>query len=54
MANRRASTIELILLSAIVYAAIPVVLSELDTELVSSFPICKRCEAPMVSRLVVI
>ncbi len=39
MANRRASTIELILLSAIVYAAIPVVLSELDTELVSSFPV---------------
>lgn len=38
MISRRASTIELILFSAVVYAAIPVVLSELDSSLVSVFP----------------
>lgn len=39
MNYRRASTIELILLSAAAYAAIPVVLSELDPLLVTSFPL---------------
>lgn len=38
MILRRASTIELILFSAVVYAAIPVVLSELDPTLLSVFP----------------
>lgn len=39
MKYRRASTIELILLSAAAYAAIPVALSEMDPQLVSSFPV---------------
>ncbi|MCK8484133.1 hypothetical protein MUY21_08795 [Aliiroseovarius sp. S2029] len=39
MNYRRASTIELILLSAAAYAAIPVALSEMDPQLVSSFPV---------------
>lgn len=39
MNYKRASTIELILLSAAAYAAIPVALSEMDPQLVSSFPV---------------
>ena len=39
MNYRRASTIELILLSAAAYAAIPVALSQMDPRLVSSFPV---------------
>ncbi|MCI2393702.1 hypothetical protein [Aliiroseovarius sediminis] len=39
MNYKRASTIQLILLSAAAYAAIPVALSEMDPQLVSSFPV---------------